>query len=228
MTPANQIQTKGLEKVFTFSQSNQPIRVEVIENEAWFVAKDICDSLGIENNRNATARLEDYEKLTSILWTSGQNREVTLVNESGLYSLIFQSRKREAITFKQWVTTEVLPQIRKTGKYTPEVAIQEVGVSEPTDLSYLSCRVIEIEGKAVRMVSYGGVDYYHIGDVNRMVELTDKPYRTAKRLNRVKQYAAKLRVYGGRFTWFCTSSGMELIIASQKMLRQCSQLSLFS
>lgn len=227
MTNVNQSQATSLQKTFTFNQSNQPIRVELIENEPWFVAKDVCDSLGIENNRNATVRLDSYEKLTSVLWTSGQNREVTLVNESGLYSLIFQSRKKEAITFKQWVTTDVLPQIRKTGRYTPQGTIQEVGVSEPTDLSWLSCRFVEVEGKAVRMVSYDGVDYYHIGDVNRMVELKSKPYLIAKRLNRVKQYAAKLRVYGGRFSWFCTSSGVQLIIASQKMLSY-RQASLFA
>lgn len=85
--------------------------------EIWFVAKDVCDALEITNSRNAYARLDDEEKLTSVLWTGGQNREMTIVSESGLYKIIFQSNKPNAKTFTNWVTKEVLPSIRKTGGY---------------------------------------------------------------------------------------------------------------
>ncbi|MBQ6378906.1 MAG: Bro-N domain-containing protein, partial [Prevotella sp.] len=104
-------------KVFTFNENNKPIRVEVVDGEPWFVAKDVCDALGIENNRNATARLEDDEKGTSIVRTPSGEQTMTTVNESGLYNLIFQSRKPEAKNFRKWVTSEVLPSIRKTGRY---------------------------------------------------------------------------------------------------------------
>ena len=101
----------------TFSYLNHPVRAFAIKNEPWFVGKDVCDALEITSARQAVGRLEDYEKLTYTLYTSGQNREVWLVNESGMYSLTLTSRTREAKKFKKWLTTEVLPQIRKTGSY---------------------------------------------------------------------------------------------------------------
>jgi hypothetical protein len=80
----------------------------------------VCDALGIVNARQAIARLEDYEKLTYTLYTSGQTRRMWLVNESGVYSLVLTSNKPEAKRFKRWLTTEALPQIRRTGMYVPE------------------------------------------------------------------------------------------------------------
>lgn len=105
-------------KVFTFNPSNQPIQVEIINQEPWFVATDVCNALKIGNTTDVVNRLDDDEKLTSIVSRAGQNREVNLVNESGLYNLIFQSRKPEAKAFRKWVTSEVLPSIRRTGSYT--------------------------------------------------------------------------------------------------------------
>ena len=105
-------------QTFTFNPSNQPVRVETIGGEPWFVAKDVCDALSIGNITDTMNRLDDDEKLTSILSNSGQGRQMWLVNESGLYNLIFQSRKPEAKAFRKWVTGEVLPSIRKTGSYS--------------------------------------------------------------------------------------------------------------
>jgi len=104
-------------KVFTFNPSNQPIRVETIGGEPWFVAKDVCDALSLTDVSMTMSRLDDDEKLTQTLLVSGQGRQMWLVNESGLYNLIFQSRKAEAKAFRKWVTSEVLPTIRKTGRY---------------------------------------------------------------------------------------------------------------
>jgi len=113
----NEMQVINLPKVFTFNPSNQLIRVEVINNQAYFISKDVCDILGISNNRDVMTRLDEDEKLMSVVPTSGQNREMWFVNESGLYNLIFQSRKPEAKLFRKWVTGEVLPSLRKSGKY---------------------------------------------------------------------------------------------------------------
>lgn len=104
-------------KVFTFNPSNAPVRVQVINQEPWFVAKDVCDALNLTDTGKTVERLDDDEKLTRILFVSGQGRQMWLVNESGLYNLIFQSRKPEAKAFRKWVTGEVLPQIRNTGVY---------------------------------------------------------------------------------------------------------------
>lgn len=105
-----------IKKSFVFD--NVKIRTAIIDGEPWFVAKDVCEVLGITNSRDAVADLEQNE-LASVKATSGgQRREMNVVNESGLYALIFKSRKPEAKAFRKWVTSEVLPTIRKTGEYT--------------------------------------------------------------------------------------------------------------
>lgn len=105
-------------KVFTFNENNKPVRVELVDGEPWFVAKDVCDALGIEKYRDALGRLEDDEKGCPVtVDTLGGPQKMSAVNESGLYNLIFQSRKPEAKKFRKWVTGEVLPSIRKTGRY---------------------------------------------------------------------------------------------------------------
>ncbi len=93
------------------------IRNVMVKGEPWFVAKDVCRLLGIENNRNISSRIDDDDKGESIIATPSGDQSMTVVNESGLYSLIMQSRKPEAKVFKKWVTSEVLPSIRKYGYY---------------------------------------------------------------------------------------------------------------
>ena len=94
------------------------IRTVEINKEPWFVAKDVCDCLGLGNSRQALSRLDDDEKNTVTL-NDGipGNPEKSIVNEYGLYNLILSSRKPEAKEFKRWVTHEVIPAIRKTGGY---------------------------------------------------------------------------------------------------------------
>lgn len=88
--------------------------------ELLFVAKEVCDHLGISDTSMATRNLDDDEKLIQTLFVSGQNRKVTLITESGLYSLVIRSNKTEAKVFKKWITSEVLPSIRSTGSYSLE------------------------------------------------------------------------------------------------------------
>lgn len=111
------MKAKNQMKVFTFAEKNQPIRVKVINKETWFVAKDVCNALSIGNSRDAVSCLDTDEKATSVLPTQFGDKEMNLINESGLYHLIFVSRKSEAKKFRRWVTGEVLPSIRKTGSY---------------------------------------------------------------------------------------------------------------
>lgn len=124
----NEKQANCLPKVFTFNSANQPIRVGIIDNEPFFSAKDVCACLGLDNSRQAVSSLDDDEKGVIISDTPGGKQHLSAVNESGLYSLIFQSRKPEAKAFRKWVTSEVLPSIRRTGSYevpssTPKPAV---------------------------------------------------------------------------------------------------------
>lgn len=90
----------------------------MINNEPWFVAADICNALDIVNTTRALSGLDDDEQaLHTMKGISKGNDNVNIINESGLYSLILRSRKPEAKKFKKWVTSEVLPSIRKTGSY---------------------------------------------------------------------------------------------------------------
>lgn len=101
---------------------DKQIRIIASENgEVWFVAKDVCDTLGLGNGRDVLSRLDVDEKSVSVLPTfpdSTQLREMNIVSESGLYKIIFQSKKPEAKKFTNWVTKEVLPSLRKHGTYT--------------------------------------------------------------------------------------------------------------
>ena len=94
------------------------IRTVMINDQPWFVGKDIAVALGYSNPQKAIRDHIDVEdKLTERIVLSGQNREVIFINESGLYSLILSSKLPSAKKFKRWVTSEVLPAIRKTGHY---------------------------------------------------------------------------------------------------------------
>ena len=98
------------------------------DGKEWFVAADLVKVLGFRDPYVATRYLDDDEKLLHSISVAGQNRETTLVSESGMYALVFKSRKPEAKRFKKWVTDDVLPTIRKTGSYSlaPDpVAIQQ-------------------------------------------------------------------------------------------------------
>jgi len=93
------------------------MRVITMEGDPWFIAKDVCEILSIKNSHDAVNRLDEDEIATSVIPTQFGDKEMNIINESGLYSLIMSSRKPEAKRFKKWVTSEVLPAIRKSGMY---------------------------------------------------------------------------------------------------------------
>jgi len=99
-----------LQRIFVFN--GKPVRTLVINNEPWFVAKDVCEILEISNPTMALQRLDEDERSKFNL---GRQGETNIVNEPGLYTLILGSRKPEAKQFKRWITHEVIPTIRKTG-----------------------------------------------------------------------------------------------------------------
>ena len=103
-----------LPQAFTFNASNQQIRTIILDGEPYFVAKDVCDVLGHTNPSVAIQMLDDDERTKKSL---GRQGEAWFVNESGLYNLIFRSNKPEAKAFRKWVTSEVLPALRRTGRY---------------------------------------------------------------------------------------------------------------
>lgn len=103
-------------QAFNFQDAN--VRTVMLNDEPWFVAKDVCDVLGIKNSRQAVSRLDEDEKGVIQNDTPGGVQEVAIVSESGAYFLIARSDKPVAREFDRWVRKEVLPAIRKTGSYS--------------------------------------------------------------------------------------------------------------
>lgn len=102
------------------------IRTVTIDNEPWFVGKDVATALGYKNTADAIGKhIDTDDKLTSQIAIAGQRRDVVVINESGLYALIFGSKLDSAKRFKHWVTSEVLPTIRKTGSYQKPMTTAE-------------------------------------------------------------------------------------------------------
>jgi prophage antirepressor-like protein len=107
-----------MNSLINFDYQERPVRVIKDEDGApWWVARDICEILDIKDASNATKNLDDDEKGTQEIRTLGGRQGMLTVNESGLYTLIFKSNKKEAKTFRKWITGEVLPAIRRDGKY---------------------------------------------------------------------------------------------------------------
>ena len=140
-------------KQFNF-ESNQA-RALLINNEPWFVGKDVALSLGYKDTSDALKKhVTDEDKLTRCFADSGQNRQMYVINESGLYALIFGSKLESAKRFKHWVTSEVLPQIRKTGSYaTPQLTGEELMakalIEAKSVLERQNKQIIEMKPKAL-------------------------------------------------------------------------------
>lgn len=124
-----------------FSFDNQQVRTLVINDQPYFIGKDVAEILGYKNTKDALAKhVNDEDKLRSRIATSGQNRAMTAINESGLYDLIFDASRqsknpdiqRRAKKFRHWVTSEVLPSIRKYGAYMTNEKIEEVLLNPDT------------------------------------------------------------------------------------------------
>ena len=103
------------------------IRTCMVDGETYFVGKDVASALGYVNpNKAMIDHVDDEDKLTSRIVMAGQNRQVIIINESGLYALILSSKLEGARRFKRWVTSEVLPAIRKNGRYELEQQVVKV------------------------------------------------------------------------------------------------------
>jgi prophage antirepressor-like protein len=104
--------------------NSKQVRVVGTSDNPWWVAKDVCEILNQPNISQVVSRLDDDEKDIQFVETPGGQQEMLCVNESGLYCLVLSSRKREAKNFKKWITSEVLPSIRKTGRYETSQSVK--------------------------------------------------------------------------------------------------------
>ncbi|BAK21873.1 phage repressor protein/antirepressor Ant [Melissococcus plutonius] len=122
-------------QIFNFEQNE--VRTILVNDEPYFIGKDVAKILGYERTDNAVRKhVEDEDRLMHQISASGQNRNMIFINESGLYSLILSSKMPNAKKFKRWVTSEVLPSIRKNGMYMTDQKAYDV-VTNPNSLADL-------------------------------------------------------------------------------------------
>ncbi len=100
-----------------FSYNGSQVRTIELNGEPWFVLRDVCGVLGLDSPHKVAKRLDEDEKGRNSIPTLGGSQEMTVISESGLYNVILRSDKPEAKPFRKWVTTEVLPSIRRNGGY---------------------------------------------------------------------------------------------------------------
>lgn len=134
-----------MNEIQIFNFHNNEVRVVNVNSEPWFVAKDVAEILGYSETEKMTRRLDDDEKTTLPFRGTGSNYQtnITIINESGLYNAVLGSNKPNAKRFRKWVTGEVLPSIRKTGKYAVATTMPS-----PEVLMATLCDAIERASKA--------------------------------------------------------------------------------
>jgi anti-repressor protein len=133
-------------EITIFRREGADIRVVTIAGDPWFIAMDAIAMLDV--NRSSLALLDDDERGVHTVDTLGGQQSLTVISESGLYSLILRSRKAEAKTFKKWITREVIPSIRKTGTY---------GVAAPAEMSRLEILTMAIDSERRALTAEGQV-----------------------------------------------------------------------
>ena len=112
------------------------VRIILINGNPFFAAEDVCNALEIKNSRQAISYLDKDDVITNDgVDTIGRKSKMNYVNESGLYQLVFKSRKESAKKFKRWVTLEVLPSIRKTGKYSVASEVRKMSAKHRNTLT---------------------------------------------------------------------------------------------
>lgn len=128
----------------SFGFEDQLVRVLDQEGAPWFVAQDICACLEIANSRDAVGGLDDDEKGVANADTLGGPQSVSIVSESGLYALIFKSRKPAAVRFRKWVTSEVLPTLRRTGQFAVaanDTAEEPMALDQPDEIERMKVKL---------------------------------------------------------------------------------------
>lgn len=153
------------------------LRVQVVDNEPYFVARDVCNALGIKNGRDAIHRLDDDEKGVVLADTHGGVQKLVAVTFPGLLSLVLSSRKKEAKSYKRWVTHEVLPAIHRNGGYmvapqdeTPEQTMARAVLIAQKAIETKDRQIAELKPKALFADAVGASDgTCLVGELAKMI-----------------------------------------------------------
>jgi prophage antirepressor-like protein len=205
---------------FQFSATRQDLNSILIENEPYFIAKDICDILELGNVTKALYALDEDEKLTLPIVRSGQNRKVNCISESGLFALIMRSNKPEAKAFRKWITSEVLPSLRKNGFYGNSNKI--TNFIDARDIPYTQVMFNETP---VRTITINETPYYSLNDYHAAIKSRTSSGQASKKLNKVTPLAVKIWLFGNTHpAWFTTLQGLQLIASGSRVFNSSNQL----
>jgi prophage antirepressor-like protein len=153
------LENRNLPTIFNYEQHE--VRTVIDENgEIWFVVADVCKVLNIKDSNQATERLDEDERGWYSVRTPRGEQTMTCTNESGLYELMFTSRKKEAKAFKRWIKQEVIPSIRKTGVYDPSGKLVELEQKVRTEFARLDARIDDLDEKTRAL---------HLDDTDRAI-----------------------------------------------------------
>lgn len=173
-----------MQELLTYTFQSTAVRTTVRDGEPWFVAADVAEALGYRTANDATRYLDDDERDTLNQRTLGGNQDLIVINESGLYSLILRSRKPEAKAFKKFVTSEVLPSIRKTGAYVANSAANGQTALPPPETK---------EEKIARKITMLMMAECHIIKSDWFNELTEELEQAKKTIKEQNEALAKIR-----------------------------------
>lgn len=172
-------------KIIPFNYGDNLIRVvnDETTGEPLWIAKDVCAVLQINNHRDALNRLDEDEKGVVLTDTLGGSQKMSVINEAGLYNLIFSSKKPEAKPFKRWVTHEVLPSIRKTGGYgvgqqsidlTPLIEMLQQMMLWQQQQNEMILQLIKQQSEQINKIAHTQETYILIRQENRATTITAK------------------------------------------------------
>ena len=222
-----------MEKVQTqivpFDYSGTQVRTVIIDGEPHFVAKDICAVLEITNHKDAVGRLDPDEVRGSVLPTpGGVLQEYRVLTESGLYHLLFISRRPEAKKFRRWVTQEVLPSIRKNGGYGTPVSL-DARAGAWLDLRDLPYDKVELDGSMVRRVVHEEREYFSLNDVTTAIGTRTKSGQVADKLNVKQPLALRIMLFGMTHPgWFATRQGVQLLLSGSRKMKDQGKILVFA
>lgn len=181
-----------------FNFENNQVRTLLINDEPWFVGKDVAEILGYSNPRDALSKHVDSEDKNSVAIHDGNkgNPNLTIINESGVYALVFSSKLQSAKKFKHWVTSEVLPTLRKTGSYaTPQLTGEELMakalIEAKSVLERQNKQIIEMKPKAIFADAVATSDTsILIGDLAKLIKQNG-----STRITRTTKVTGKGQIY---------------------------------
>lgn len=191
-----------------FKYENNDVRTVEQDGEPWFVLKDVCAVLRLGTVSKVADRLDADEKGMNQIHTPGGMQDVTVINESGLYNVILRSDKPEAKPFRKWVTSEVLPSIRKHGAYMTPQKIEEALLNPDTIIS-LAQQLKEEKAKTAKLAP--AAEYaqnFLLASGGRLVSSIAKDYgMSAKRLNRLLHALGIQYCQGGQWILYQKYTG---------------------